>query len=290
MRKIFLLVMILYCPVFISAQGSVGNIKDSTVSVRDYTHLTFKTTRIVLGQSIENVNKGSLLFTVAHHFGRINQGGKEFFGLTTSTIRLGMDYGITDRLSAGFGISTYQKNLDGSVKFRILRQYTGEKNMPISVSYFGQAIITTAKWQYPTNSSYFSSRISYTNQILIARKFNKSLSLQLTPSFIHYNFVELKTDQNNVFDIGAGGRYKITKHTSVNIEYHYLLPGETANNFINSLSIGVDIETGGHVFQLFITNSQPLIDRGFIAETKGQWNKGGIYFGFNINRIFSIFE
>lgn len=283
-------VSMICCPLLMHSQDVGILSKDSTTTDKEYAYLTFKTTRVVLGQSIENVNKGNLLFTVSHHFGRINQGAKEFYGLTTSTVRLGLDYGFTNRLTAGFGISTFQKNLDGSLKYKILRQHKGKNTMPVSVSYFGQVVVTTLKWQYPKSKDYFSSRVSYANQLLIARKFNKSFSLQVMPTFIHYNFVVLKTDQNNVFAIGAGGRYKFTKHSSINFEYHYLLPGQTAKDYINSLSVGVDIETGGHVFQLFLTNSQPLIERGFIAETKGKWNKGDIYFGFNISRIFTLFE
>jgi hypothetical protein len=160
--------------------------------------------------------------------------------------------------------------------------------MPVTVSYFGEADLTMLKWEHPEIKNYYYSRISYANMLLIARKFNNVLSLQLTPSFIHYNLVKRKIDQNNVFAIGAGGRLKITKHTSVNIEYHYLLPGQTAKDFNNSLSVGIDIETGGHVFQLFFTNSQPQFTRGFIAETNGSWGKGDISFGFNINRIFTL--
>ena len=289
MRKLYLLTtFIIIFPALVFAQDPGSSAKDSSSIKKEFTHFAFKTTRIVLGQSIENVDAGNLLFTISHHFGRINQGASEFFGLTTSTVRLGLDYGINERLSAGFGVSTYQKNLDGSFKYKILRQSTGKQAMPVSVSYFGQAVVTTAKWPYPSDKNNITLKMSYANQLLIARKFNSSFSLQLMPTFIHYNLVELKDDQNNVFAIGTGGRFKISKRTSVNVEYHYLLPGQTAKDFNNSLSIGFDIETGGHVFQLFITNSQPLIERGFVAETKGRWNKGDIYFGFNINRIFSL--
>ncbi len=123
-------------------------------------------------------------------------------------------------------------------------------------------------------------------QILIARKFSQSLSLQISPTYIHKNLVPLPEDQNNIFALGMGGRYKLSRKISINGEYFYLLPGETARNNINSLSFGFDIETGGHVFQLQFTNSQAMFARGFITETTGEWLNGDIFFGFNIYRVF----
>jgi hypothetical protein len=260
----------------------LGNDKPS----KEFATAAFKTTHLILGQSIENVAKGHLNFIIAHHFGRINEGSYNFWGLDQSTIRIGLEYGITDKLEVGLGRSSYQKTIDGFVKYKILRQ--NNMNMPISISYFGGMAINTLKWEDPTRDNFFSSRLSFVNQLLIARKFNDKLSLQLMPSFVHKNLVKRVIDQNNIFAIGGGGRYKLTKRLSVNAEYYQLLPGQTADDFDNSLSLGVDIETGGHVFQLFFTNSQPLFERGFITETQGKWNKGDVFFGFNIIRTFAV--
>ncbi len=260
----------------------LGNEKPS----KEFATATFKTTHLILGQSIENVAKGHLNFIIAHHFGRINEGSYNFWGLDQSTIRIGLEYGVTDKLEVGLGRSTYQKTIDGFVKYKILRQ--NNMKMPISISYFGSMAINTLKWEDPTRDNFFSSRLSFVNQLLIARKFNNNLSLQIMPSFVHKNLVKRVIDQNNIFALGGGGRYKLTKRLSVNAEYYHLLPGQTADDFDNSLSLGVDIETGGHVFQLFFTNSQPLFERGFITETQGKWNKGDIFFGFNIIRTFTV--
>lgn len=260
----------------------LGNDKPS----KEFAKAAFKTTHLILGQSIENVAKGHLNFIIAHHFGRINEGSYNFWGLDQSTIRIGLEYGITDKLEVGLGRSSYQKTIDGFVKYKILRQ--NNMNMPISISYFGGMAINTLKWEDPTRDNFFSSRLSFVNQLLIARKFTDNLSLQLMPSFVHKNLVKRVIDQNNIFAIGGGGRYKLTKRLSVNAEYYQLLPGQTADDFDNSLSLGVDIETGGHVFQLFFTNSQPLYERGFITETQGKWNKGDVFFGFNIIRTFAV--
>ena len=254
----------------------------------EFAYATFKTTRIVNGQSVENPAKGNLLFMISHHFGAINSGAYNFFGLDQSTIRLGLDYGVNDYLSVGVGRSSWQKTFDASFKAKILRQSSGERNMPVSLSWYSSIVLNSYKWQDTSRPNYFSSRLAFTHQLLIARKISSSLSLQLTPTFIHKNLVPTAVSQNDVFAVGFGGRYKLTQRMSLNAEYFYLLPGNTADTYVNSFSVGIDIETGGHVFQLHCTNSQPMFERAFITETTGKWSKGDIFFGFNISRIFTI--
>jgi len=253
----------------------------------EYATATFKTTRVVSGHSIENPANGVLLFTISHHFGRINTGPYEFFGLDNSTIRLGLEYGINNFLSVGVGRSSYQKTFDGFLKAKLFRQSKGVRNFPVSITAFSAMDLFSEKWKDTTRTNYFTSRMSFVHQLLIARKFNENLSIQLTPTFIHKNLVA-ETNTNDNFAVGIGGRYKLTKRLSVNVEYFYNLPGYIADNFENPLSIGFDIETGGHVFQLHFTNSQPMFDRGLITETTGKWGDGDIYFGFNISRVFTI--
>lgn len=256
----------------------------------EYTYATFKTTRVISGHSVESPSYGVLQFIVSHHFGRINQGLYNFFGLDQATIRLGLHYGITDRLAIGIGRSSYQKTVDGYLKYKVLRQSSGKKNMPVTVSYFGASDINTLRWQEPERDNLFSSRISYVHQLLIARKFNNDLSLQLSPSVVHKNLVETSDDSNDIFATGIGGRYKITNSLSINAEYFHVFGERNDPQYENALAIGVDLETGGHVFQLHLTNSQPMFERGFITETRGKWSNGDIYFGFNINRVFTIKE
>ena len=160
--------------------------------------------------------------------------------------------------------------------------------MPVTLSYFGSMSIISLKWEEPERENYFSSRLQYSHQILVAKKFNRWLSLQLMPSMIHRNLVPTKEDENDVFSIGIGGRAKLTDRFAVTGEYYYLIPGKTADDFTNSLSFGVDIETGGHVFQLYLTNSLGLIEQQFIPMTTGKWSEGDIHLGFNISRTFVI--
>ncbi|MDP4289626.1 MAG: DUF5777 family beta-barrel protein [Bacteroidota bacterium] len=272
----------------VKAQDLFDVFGKDTVKTKNYTYATFKTTRLVNGQSIENVSKGTLLFIISHHFGPVNSGSYNFFGLDQSTIRIGLEYGLFDRLCFGIGRSSYEKTFDGFLKYKLIRQSTGYKAMPLSVSLFTSMDINSLKWQDPTRTNFFSSRLSYVYQILVARKFNNNLSLQLTPTMVHKNLVSGLTDKNDSYALGVGGRYKLTERVSVNAENFFLLNQPATAGNVNSLSIGVDIETGGHVFQLHFTNSQPMFERGFITETVGRWNKGFIYFGFNITRVFTV--
>jgi opacity protein-like surface antigen len=253
-----------------------------------YTIATFKTTRLIAGHSSENVAKGVMDVKISHRFGTLNRGAYELFGLDNATMRMGVDYGITDYLMAGVGRSTFEKTYDAFLKLKILRQSTGGRNMPISLSYVPTIALKTLKNQNPELNKDFSSRLFYTHQLIIARKFSDKLSLQLMPTFVHRNLVALKQDPNDILAIGIGGRQKLTRRVSINAEYYYLLPGSKLDGTTNSLSVGFDIETGGHVFQLHFTNSQGMNERTFISETTGKWEKGDILFGFNISRVFTI--
>jgi Membrane bound beta barrel domain (DUF5777) len=253
-----------------------------------HTVATFKTTRLIHGHSIENTAPGILDLKISHRFGQLNGGLYEFFGLDNASMRWGFDYGLTPNLTVGFGRSTYQKQYDLFAKYKLLRQSSGKVNMPVSLSFVATGMIKTLKWEDPNRENYFSSRLYYAYQLLLARKFSESTSLQLMPVMVHYNLVPLATDPNDLFAIGIGGRQKISKRVSINFEYYYQLPGYKFSNTTNSLSFGFDIETGGHVFQLHVTNSPGMTERIFVTETFGRWDKGDILFGFNVSRVFSF--
>ncbi|MBK8608945.1 MAG: hypothetical protein IPL84_03065 [Chitinophagaceae bacterium] len=253
-----------------------------------YTIATFKTTRLINGHTVENVGQGVLDAKISHRFGKINAGVKELFGLDNATIRLGFDYGITSDIMIGVGRSSFGKTYDAFFKLKILKQSRGKRKMPVTICYIPTVALTTADFTDPTRDNLFSSRLFYTHQLLIGRKFSESFSLEIMPTYIHHNLVRLESESNNQFAIGIGGRQKITKRISLNVEYYYQLPSTTLTGRTNSLSVGFDIETGGHVFQLHFTNSQGMTERNFISETTGEWGKGDIYFGFNISRVFTV--
>ncbi|MEO5891361.1 MAG: DUF5777 family beta-barrel protein [Ferruginibacter sp.] len=254
----------------------------------DYTTATFKTTRLINGHTVENVGKGVMDVKISHRFGTLNKGGYELYGLDNATMRMGIDYGITPYLMVGVGRSTYQKTYDAFFKIKILRQSTGKRNMPVTLSYIPTIALKTLHFDDPDRKNYYSSRLFYTHQLLIARKFSAATSLQLMPTFIHRNLAATDANPNDILAIGVGGRQKLTKRLSLNVEYYYQLPGHKIDSSTNSLSIGIDIETGGHVFQLHFTNSVGMSERTFIAENTGKWGKGDILFGFNISRVFNI--
>jgi hypothetical protein len=255
---------------------------------------TFKATRIIDGSSIENLGSGVLDFRISHRFGDLNQGTTNFFGLDNATTRIGLDYGITSWLMVGLGHSTLNKENDGFAKVKLLKQRID--GTPVSISYAGSiSSQTTPAPTLPAGETWqYSNRLYYTNQLLIARKFSNKFSLQIMPTIVHYNLVDSSKFSNNTIAIGIGGRIKVSHRIAITGEYYYrvtnadlLVNGQPT---YNALSVGIDIETGGHVVQLMITNSQGLTDRTFIGETTDSWSKGGLHFGFNISRVFTIIK
>ncbi len=252
----------------------------------DIVTATFKTTRMVNGQSIENVGRGILDLKISHRFGTLNSGAYNFFGLDQATMRLGLDYGITDRLMVGVGRSTFNKEFDGFLKYRILRQSTGKHTVPLSISY-----VATGLWQslkdpatsYPIN---YTDHFFYAHQLIFARKFGDYFSLQLVPTLVHYNIVTTSVIPNDLYSLGVGFRQRLSKRINLTGEYYYQF--NPLAGMQNSLSLGFDIETGGHVFQLHFTNSTGINEKSFITQTDGKWSNGDIHFGFNISRVFTV--
>jgi hypothetical protein len=255
-----------------------------------YATAIFKSTRIVNGHSVQQMKKKQLEFRVSHRFGQLNTGSYNFWGLDQGTIHLGLEYGLTDWLEFGIGRSTYEKTVDAFGKVSLLKQSSGVKNMPIQLSYMASTEVIGLNTN-PAMQQNFTSRMSFINQILIARKFNESLSLQLTPTYIHRNIVPTEVERNDLFAMGIGGRYKLTKRVSFNVEYYYVYRANSSSlpvTYYNPLSVGIDIETGGHVFQIMLTNSVAMREGGFIGKTTGSWTDAGIHLGFNISRVFSF--
>lgn len=153
---------------------------------------------------------------------------------------------------------------------------------------FSSMAIKTLKPSDPTRENYFSSNLYYAFQVILGRKFSEAFTLQLSPSLVHRNLVETAAEANDVLACGIAGRIKLSKRVSLNSEYIYVLPDQLAEGYYNSFSIGFDIETGGHVFQLHFSNSTSMIEKGFIAENVGRWADGDVHFGFNISRVFNV--
>lgn len=260
----------------------------------EYVTSTFKGTRLINLHTVETLSKGSLDFRISHRFGDVSSGGKNLWGLDgPATLRLGLDYSVTDRLVIGVGRTSYKKYFDGFVKYKFVRQ----QNDGPWVSVVGVSSVNVTTDDDPNKSitgvdryQYFSSRVAYMGQVLIARKFSPKFSLQLTPTIIHYNMVTKANDKNNIYAIGISGRYKFTRSLAVTGEYIARTLKYTPDNsqYKDVASIGLDIETGGHVFQLFFTNASAINEVQFIPYTQGSWSKKEFRFGFNISRVFQL--
>ncbi|RFM32245.1 hypothetical protein DXN04_26075 [Chitinophaga silvisoli] len=247
---------------------------------------TFKATQIVNLPTVESPGKKSLQFMIMHRFGKLNGGAYELFGLDNASIRFALDYGITDRFSVGLGRSSVDKTFDGSLKYKLLQQK--QTGMPVSVSLYG--LITNYTQRY-TDKPYLDARYrtAYTTQVIIAKKFTPAFSFEVVPSWIHYNLTPTPEDKNDLFAVSAGGRLKFTKRMSINAEYNYLARNQVVSTKVyDAISGGIDIETGGHVFQLVFTNASGMVGPYYLAKTDGSWGKGDIYFGFNITRNFNF--
>lgn len=279
------LFLIIVCPSFLMAQDLDDMLGDLEGPSKQEVAYMFKSTHIVNGQSVERMTHRQLDFRINHRFGQLNSGLYELYGLDNALINFSFDYGVTDWLQLGIRRGTSKKTYDASLKWTITRQYKGAGS-PVAISYYVDASANTLQWG-DSVQDLRSNRLAYTHQLLIAKKFNEKLSLQLTPSFVHRNLVP-KGEPNDVIALGFGGRYKMTRRVALIWEYFYADHTSKIDGYYNPLALGLDIETGGHVFQVFITNSRYMLEKGVITETTGSITDGGLYFGFNMSRVFAV--
>lgn len=254
----------------------------------------FKTTKVINLQSLELTDYGVLDFKMMHRFGAINSGPIEAFGLDQASVRFGLEYGITKNLMISMGRSNVNgiKNADAFLKYRLLHQNTNNSR-PLTILLLAGTQYALINPQVPTSEKPTANqRSSYVVQAIMGRKFSDNFSLEICPSYIFnaYNerWTQTGVDAKNIFALGIGFRHKITSRTSVNFEYIPILTSK--GNVYNSLSLGMDVETGGHVFQFQLTNSAGLNETQFIANTTNQWNNAGIRLGFNLSRVFTLLK
>ena len=299
MKKNILFIAMFFVVNFAWAQDDLLDMLKDENTVSSPVLATFKGTKIITGQSNENIAKKHLNFLILHRFGELKDDAWYYslLGIDEATVRIGFDYGISDKLMIGVGRSSKTKVYDFSVKYKIAQQKIGgNKNFPLAISYYGNMGLNSTTFTEPTRDNYFTSRLSFCNQLIIARKINPSISLQITPTFIHRNLVAKTSDPNDVIALGLGGSFKITRSTRLNVEYYPRLTGRdelipnTTNKFEDYLAVGFDIETGGHVFQLMFSNSMYMYEQGFVAQTTGKWSDFGVRLGFNLSRTFSFDE
>lgn len=257
-------------------------------SRKEYVKNAFKSPRVIQSQSIEFLRPGTMDFRILHRFGQLDQGYKNFFGLDQASMRMGFDFGIKRNLMAGVGRSTYKKELDGYVKYAPFMQSTGPGSFPVTIAIVAGVTMDGTSWADPARKNYFTSRLAYYFQGIVGRKISDAFTLQVMPTLIHKNLVQMAGDGNDIMAAGVGGRLRLSRRVALTCDYFHVFNPLTDNNYHDPLSVGVDIETGGHVFQLHFTNSTGMNERAVITETTGRWGKGEIRFGFNLSRVFQL--
>ncbi len=283
-----ILLILLLMPMASLAQDDLKDLLNENGETTEIISAIFKGTRIINGQSVETRDKGALDIIFMHRFGTLNSGAYNLWGLDDAWIRLGADYGINDDFTIGLGRSSYEKTYDGFLKYQFFHQTKGARKFPFATTAFVSMAINTLKPVDPERDIRFSSRVSYTYQLFFARKFNSKFSLQLSPTLVHHNLVQTPEENNDIFAMGFSGRHKISKRMAFTFEYYYQFNNNTLEKNYNPLGIGIELETGGHIFQLVFTNTQAMIEKSFITETTGNFFDGDIHFGFNISRVFQL--
>jgi len=287
MKKILTFVLVFFAFGFITAQDDLLNQLDAEKSdVKEIETSTFKGLQICNMQSTKLTAKGEWYMLVSHRFGDLTNGFDNFFGLDNALTKFGGIYGVSDWLSLGASRHTYHKTYELTAKYKLANQEIS--GFPVTIVGYNTMDINSEKKDATMPGLKFNHRLAYTTQLLISRKFSDSFSLELTPIYVHKNLYDGIKDQKSTLLLGSGARYKVAKRLSVNLEYaaRLNLPEESVSMYQNPLTIGLDIETGGHVFQLVLSNSQPMNDVAVYTNALGDWNGGSIYFGFNMYRVF----
>ncbi|MEN8789072.1 MAG: DUF5777 family beta-barrel protein [Flavobacteriaceae bacterium] len=277
---------LLFClPQLALSQDDLLNEIDKADSL-DVTIAAFKGLKIVNFESTKLVNKREFYFIISHRFGSIKNGIDDFFGLDFANTRLQVIYGFTDGFNLSISRHSFNKTYEMNAKYRLGSQQQG---FPVTIVGYSQvAVNTLLEEALILRPVEFSDRISFTQQLLVSRKVSDRLSVELMPTYFYEGYVDYEPQDNNQYALGIGGRYKVGKRWSINVDYGWHLNRASGSPFVNPLSLGVDIETGGHVFQLHFTNAQPTFESGFLGNATGDWGEGDIYFGFNISRVFNF--
>ena len=284
---IYLFFIFLISPLI--AQDDLLDILDEDSDKSVFVESSFKGTRVVNAQSLEIPRPKILQFMIQHRFGSIENGSYDLFGMDYATIRFDFQYGLTERLSFGVGRSSLDKIYDVFLKTKLLRQTSGSKSFPFSFLFYSDIGVDTKRKTEndPAVKDNYLNRLLFVNQLIIGRKFSRNLSLEILPTLIHRNLTPTKDDDHDLASIGIAGRYKLSNRISVNADYFMPL-GDRNNDYKNSIAIGVDYETGGHVFQVMIANAQGPYEYTFIENASGDFSTGTLYLGFNISRAFTL--
>lgn len=287
MKYLLSFLLVAFSPSFASAQDDLLNELDSVKSNKKEIEIAaFKGLQICNMQSTKLASKGEWYLLVSHRFGDLTEGFDNFFGLDVAYTKLGGIYGVTDWLQLGASRQTHNKIYELTAKYKLANQEID--GFPVTIVGYNTMDINSALKTSEFTHLQFTDRLAFSTQLLISRKFSEKLSIEVAPIYVHKNLYDDALEQKDLFLVGAGARYKIAKRLSVNLEYaaRVIAVEGFTSPYHNPLSVGLDIETGGHVFQLVLSNSQPMNDVTVFSNTSGDWNGGSVYFGFNMYRTF----
>jgi hypothetical protein len=277
MRSCFIIFLVL--PLFLHAQHEGMAWHEGPL------YKTRVATRLVNTHATEHLGKGEFDFRILHRFGPLNGGFKTMYGLDQAQMRLALDYGLSEHLSVGIGRSTLFKEYDAFVKCRLLRQGV-ENRYPISAVWVSGMFLNSLRWAVPDRDNLFSSRLAYAHQLLMSRRFGKRFMAQLTPGMVHRNLVATNQQDNDIWFLGLGGRMNLSQRFTLVADYQHRIAGNWEENRANPLTLGLDINTGGHVFQLHVSTARGMNERAHLTETEAGGTISGLRFGFNLSRVF----
>ncbi len=274
-----------FSPFLLAQDDLLESILDAQEETEDKlaVYPAFKAMKIANLQSTKVASQGDLFMYVSHRFGTIKDGVETFFGLDAANTKIQLVYGLWDGFQLGLSRESLRKTYAGSAKMRLTRQ---TNKFPLNMTAYATINLNSElkKERYPNMK--YPDRLSFAYQLLMARVFSNRLSLELAPTFVRQNLVWEKFQDHNQVALGFGGRYKLTQRTSINFDYVLNLSRAEESVYKDPFTLGLDIETGGHVFQLMFSNAQSTNEPGFISNAEGDWWEGDIYFGFNIVRVF----
>ncbi len=282
MNKIICFLLVL--PLFVWGQDDLLDEIDTVAVSGAYEIAAFKGLKLINLETTKMVSHRQFFFVVSHRFGSVKTGIEDFFGLDQAVTRLNFIYGISDGINVGISRSSFQKTYETSLKLRLARQ--APSGFPVTIVWFNSLQLNGFLDEQELPELKLEHRLGYASQLLVSRKVSRDVSIELVPTFFHDNLVPLEEQDNSQFALGFGGRYKFSKRCAITVDYGLHLNRAENSPFVNPLSVGLDIETGGHVFQLHFTNAQPMNINNFLGEATGDWGKGDVYFGFNILRVF----
>ena len=282
--KKFLTTLFLLFTVLLFSQDDLLSEIDTATETPLYASAVFKGLKVINFESTKLVAKGGFNFIVSHRFGTVKNGFQNLFGLDEAVTHLNFVYGLSDHINISASRSSNQKIYEVATKFRLVSQQAGK--IPFTVVGYTSVLANTALDTDNLPKLEFKHRLSYIAQLLVSRKMNKNLSLILSPTFFHDNYLTDDFQENSQYGVGFGGRYKLGKRWSLNTEYGVHLNRSKNSLYKNPFSVGVDLETGGHVFQLLFTNSQSMNTNGVFGTSTGEWRESDVYFGFNLARSF----